>query len=99
MALHITADGSEKEVRPADGKGFTLAELQGFVGGYIEALYLPDGSILWLNEEGKLKGLPENSSGRVQLLAHSAGIAHDDYIVGDVLITTRAESGEEEEEE
>jgi hypothetical protein len=38
------------------------------VGGYIEAVYLDKGVILWCNEEGKLNGLPFNCSiGNVSL--------------------------------
>lgn len=37
-----------------------LSELQRHVGGYIEYVSLPSGAIGWVNEEGKLKGLPFN---------------------------------------
>lgn len=47
-------------VSPANGTAFTLEELQKIVGGYIEALYLHDGRIMFLNEDGKRLGLPLN---------------------------------------
>jgi hypothetical protein len=36
--------------------------LKDAVGGYIEAVYLDKGVMLWCNEEGKLIGLPHNLS-------------------------------------
>jgi len=43
-------------------EGYSLAELQAMVGGYVEVVQLPndDGLIMIVNEEGRLKGLPEN---------------------------------------
>ena len=38
----------------------TLEAMQEFVGGYIEAVTLPDGKVIICNEEGKLLGLPYN---------------------------------------
>ena len=64
-----------------------LADMQRIVGGYVEAV---DVSIadqrctIWLNEEGKLSGLPLNPS--ATKLAEGR-LSPDDYIVGDVLIT------------
>lgn len=89
MAKHILVDGSEKVVTPKNGKHFSLAELQTFVGGYIEMLILPNRSWLILNEEGKLKGLPRNE--RATVLGHACGIADDDFIVGDVLVASATE--------
>lgn len=87
-----------QHVAPANGKHFTLAEMQGFVGGYIEALPLHDGRVMWLNEEGKLIGLPYNAV--ADLMAHQlSGIGQWDDIRGNVLIATPAETGDGEEEE
>ncbi len=55
-------DGST--VHPADGKKFTLEELQGYVGGYIELVRLPRGNgraTMYANEEGLLFGLAVNT--------------------------------------
>lgn len=38
----------------------TLAALQEIVGGYVERIALPDGCHLWINEEGRVDGLPQN---------------------------------------
>lgn len=87
-----------QHVAPANGKAFTLEEMQGFVGGYIEALPLRDGRVMWLNEEGKLIGLPYNAV--ADLMAHQlSGIAMWDDIRGNVLIASPEESGDGEEEE
>ena len=98
MALWIKANGVALTVSPRNGKHFILAELQRYVGGYIEALDLQNGSIMWLNEEGKLNGLPYNLV--ADFIAHQhTGIATDDHVVGDVLIATTAETGDDEEED
>ena len=76
MAKLIKVDGSDQEVHPADGKAFTLEELQGFVGGYIERLQVGFRE-MYLNEEGKLHKLPLNR--RATDLARMAGISNLDY--------------------
>ena len=38
----------------------TLNATQGAVGGYIEVVHTPIGVVLIVDEEGRLKGLPEN---------------------------------------
>lgn len=96
MASLIDVRKGLSQVSPANGKSFTLAELQGFVCGYIEILRLNDGRVMFLNEEGKIDGLPVNHLANA--LAHEqTGIAHDDLIVGNVVICTPTEAGEEEE--
>lgn len=58
----IGTDGSVKEIQLEPG----LKPMQQIVGGYIEMVSLPIGwdrrglAVLWVNEEGLLKGLPEN---------------------------------------
>lgn len=61
----------------------SLEELQGAVGGYIEAVGLPDGSTMFLNEEGKLNGLPVNE---VATALAREMIQKDDWIAGDVAL-------------
>jgi Domain of unknown function (DUF3846) len=63
-----------------------LRKMQDVVGGYIEAVRMSDtyyGSIMWLNEEGKLKGLEPNVIATMMV----SDIIAPDYIVGNVLIT------------
>lgn len=91
-------------VTPKTPPAFTLAELQGFVGGYIELLVLPwitrtgiNGSgepeslVMFLNEDGKRLGLPRN--GFATSLARRVLQPHDE-IVGTVIVCTRDEAGE-----
>ena len=82
MARHIRVDGTSVEVEPQNGSYFTLEELQGFVGGYIELAYLLEQEIMVLNEEGKVNGLDTNKEATT--IAQKAGLA--DIIVGNVLI-------------
>lgn len=93
MALLIPARQGAREVTPANGRSFTLAELQGIVGGHIEAIPAPDGRILFLNEDGKRLRLPLNSQATVLMAPQ---LRHDDWIVGDVILCTPLEAGEDE---
>lgn len=84
-ARHIKANGETSVVEPANGTDFSLKEMQGFVGGWIEVLYTPDGKyIMVLNEEGKLDELPFNAVA-TKIAIEEFGLV-DDYIAGDVLI-------------
>lgn len=83
MALILRTDGTQESKSPADGKTFTLKELQDVVGGYIERVVLPNKKEIYLNEEGKLKGLKENP--RATTLAAFV-LGPGDYIVGDVIV-------------
>lgn len=64
------------------GSHVTLEEMQQCVGGYIELVYLNDGMVLVVNEEGLIHNLPYNE--RATNTALSEGKKH--YIVGDVLL-------------
>lgn len=104
MALWIRVDEAAElavvttNVAPANGVRFTLEELQRYVGGYIEALPMRDGTIMWLNEEGKLNGLPYNPV--ADLMAHEGtGIAWSDGIVGNVLVASAAECSDAEDDD
>lgn len=56
----ISANGGERVVMPANGTDFKLREVQKMIGGYVEVVYLRDGRIMLVDEEGLLKGLPLN---------------------------------------
>lgn len=77
MARWMKANGETIEVQPKNGTDYSLEELQGFVGGYIEIILVGDDSYMVVNEEGKLMGLPVNIK--------ASGMARD-VIVGDVLV-------------
>lgn len=97
MAILIPPEGIAHEIEPAHGPAFTLQELQAFVGGYIEAVYLSDGRIMFINEDGKREELPINAIATE--LARMSGLAPWDQIVGPAIVCTRAEIAEEEPEE
>ena len=96
MATLIKTDGTTKQVKPANGRYFTLEEKQGFVGGLIEFIPTREGNWLTINEEGKLNGLPIN---RLATLMYKHSIvwkenehpAFADIVVGDVLFLTDEE--------
>lgn len=90
MATLYKVDGSVLEVHPRNGTEFTLEELQGFVGGYIEIVPLRDGTHLICNEEGKLNGLPLNDEASA-VWVKSYGFT--DLIVGDALVCSESELG------
>jgi hypothetical protein len=91
MATRINVNGARLEVAPANGAEFTLQELQAIVGGYIEAFYLRDGTIMMLNEDGKRLALMFNLI--ATMIAQRHGLPGDDCILGDVVIGTRHEFG------
>ena len=82
MAQHILTTGEIQEIAPQNGAFFKLHELNEFVGGYIELVYLSDNRLMVVNEEGKLMGLPVNIKATREVVM--SGI--NDVIVGDVLI-------------
>mgnify|MGYP002622197616 CR=1 FL=1 len=81
MAQWIKTDGTTIEVEPKNGTDFSLDELQGFVGGYIEVLLCGD-RYLVCDEEGKLKNKPLNMA--ATMIADE--YYKNDCIVGDALI-------------
>jgi hypothetical protein len=91
MATRINADGTAETLTPRIGH-FALDELQVIVGGYIEAVFLDDDTVMMINEDGKRLGLPVN--GRATWVARERGqVPAWDFIVGDVVIGTRREMG------
>ena len=57
----------------------TLKEAQDFVGGYVECITWPNGDLLIVNEEGKLKGLPLNPEAS---LLWKMTFDNDNYVTG-----------------
>lgn len=68
----------------SDSDTILYDKMVSIVGGYIEAVYL-DGATAYVNEEGKLLGLPKNIWATNLAHAHHAVYA-DDYIAGNMLI-------------
>lgn len=81
----IKTDGELVKYAPHSGAHYELGELQSIVGGQIQAIDLHDGRFLVCNEEGKLNGLPYNSTA-TDIAQDSNAIFENDYIVGDAII-------------
>jgi hypothetical protein len=89
MATLLTPDGSISEVT-ARGQSFTLDEMHSLLScSLIQAVFLRDGRIMWIDEEGKCK--PHRINPSATDLLHQAGGMPDDYIAGAALITKRCE--------
>jgi len=84
MAILIKPDGTETKVTPANGKTFTLKELQKHVGGYVEPIRLSPGQIMLVGEDGKAEMLADN---------HKATALCGMNIVGNALVLTAKEMG------
>ncbi len=86
----IKPDGEKQEVNPKNGTDFSLEELQGFVGGYIQILHIGRCELMVINEEGKLKNLPLNRDATA--IANLRGrLLEGDYIVGPALICHKSQ--------
>lgn len=84
MAKIIKTDGTSVDVQPANGRDFTLEEMQVIVGGNIELVYLNDTEIMVVNEEGKMNDLSYNCAATLVFKENCPDT--NDYIVGDVLV-------------
>lgn len=75
----LIAGKNVERADPQNGEYFTLPELQSYVGGFIETIYIDDEKMFVVNEEGNLLGLYPNA-----LATEYLGSSID--IVGNVLI-------------
>lgn len=83
LAIRITTAGAVEELDLSVED--SLQVLQTAVGGWVQAIDLDDDLTMWLNEEGKLEGLPHNPY--AQYAWDKRFGAHTDYTVGDVVFT------------
>lgn len=81
-SVFIYPDGTMREAVKA-GESFTLEELQRYVRGLIQIVPLDDYSLMIMNEEGKLWGMPKNERATAIFQKYNNG---DDYIVGPAII-------------
>lgn len=93
MAILLQPNGDVKEVRPANKK-FTLTELYDLIGcTIVEVVHMTDGRLMWIDEEGKLKGAAFNAAATT--LARSS-ISMFDVIVGTAVICDEREVANDE---
>jgi hypothetical protein len=89
-ALQINADQAGTVVLIENNDEFVgYSTLSEAVGGLIEAVSLPSGLTLWVNEEGKLNGLPVNKIA-TDLFTREFGAQYD-IIVGNAILTGGAD--------
>lgn len=84
MAKLYKTSGETLDVEPRNGTDFQYDELNSFVGGLIEIIWLNNEDLMVVNEEGKLKDLPFNEKA-TELYGSIFGESTD-FIVGDALI-------------
>lgn len=86
-ALKINTDGTTEVLESAD-EFVGYATLSNGVGGLIEAVTLADDLTLWVNEEGKMNGLPVNVFATALF---TSVYGSTDIIVGDAVLTGGAD--------
>lgn len=93
MAKLIKADGTERELKPGNGKKWTLAELQAAVAGDIEIMPDVEPLRLVMNERGRLLDLPINRKATDLVLERLDGkpLWYVPVIRGDVLVLAKGE--------
>ena len=75
-------------------KPMSLKEMQDAVGGQIELAYDDGETQIVCNEEGKMKGLPENEEAtdlwneKLDKMNSNPNFFNSDYLAGDVLVLT-----------
>lgn len=98
MAILIRNNGATEILRPINGEVFELKQLQSIVEGYIECVALDHDRIMIMNEDGKyLPALRNRYNEKASILLRAAGGLPDDFVVGDVLIVTKKEMGQEQD--
>lgn len=83
-------------IRRVDFEEGDIVAMQGFVGGYFEAMDLdePDAT-MWCNEEALLMNAPVNRMATLMLWVHNQAHRGHTTIRGDVLITGRLDEDRE----
>ena len=79
--MNVKANTTSNEFKIIDNEKNTptLKEAQDFVGGNVECIGWPNGDLLIVNEEGKLKGLPLNPEAT---LLWKITFDNDNYVTG-----------------
>lgn len=83
-AITISTDNRVSVIELQPG----LHALQSSVGGHVEAVRSATGeTTLWINEDGKVHGLPENRLGTWLMWHLNPATRGHDFLVGPVVIT------------
>lgn len=88
-ALKVDTDGNVTRLEFEEGKSYDM--LKTGVDGWIECVRLDNGIDMWLNEEGKLLGLPVNYFATV-LWISKYGMT--DVMCGNAILTSGTEDGD-----
>lgn len=89
MTTLYETSGRVKEIQPANGIHWTLEELQGIVGGYIEVVSTVDGRYMVINEMGKVMTPPlELNIPATRIYIHGR---HDPIVGPAVVVDTKQE--------
>jgi hypothetical protein len=93
-AIIIPANVGEP-IREATIDGYE--DLSAAVGGFLQALGYPGraDAVAYINEEGKLEGLPYNLRATVLLMTPAMGYMSGDYIAGDAVLVGANPMGED----
>jgi hypothetical protein len=75
MGKLIRWNGDTSDVQPLNGTDYQLDELQKFVGGYIEILYLSDKLIMIVNDEGAYDKKPNKVATDIYRMIHPGFMA------------------------
>lgn len=95
MAILLKAEeNTEEEVFPKSGPSFTLEELQTYVGGYLEPIYLLDGRVMLVEENAKLRMFGWKNFAATAIARNARRIGPYEDLIGDIVICTRAEMGD-----
>lgn len=85
-SIVIPAD-NEQPLDQHQLKAASLADYQEVVGGYIEAVnLLRPPARMYVNEEGKLRGMPMNRRATMLLWMHNKAFRYGDIIAGDAFL-------------
>jgi hypothetical protein len=84
MAKWYKTNGDVEDVKPENGKKFTVEEWHKYVGGYCAHTHLGSGNYALYDDEGHLKSLKYNEKG-------SARVGYD--LVGPVLVIGKEDGG------
>ena len=84
MARLYKTNGEIIEMKPENGSDFSLEELKCVTDGLLELVYLDSETMMVVDEEGKLKGLPYNENATDVFRKQYPD--RNDYIVGNALV-------------